>query len=928
MLLQVGFTSPQPITRGVSFSQRSCDEQRFAAGTCVVESHREVAFGADRSSRLAWLLLALSSVARWSHAAVREEFESPEPTWRLARYDCGLEITRHQRTFDEAHSGQGCEWLRIQAGHGTYVHLVHAVSPSRVIAELIPQVWIKSDRKGLQVYARVVLPRAIGKDGQPLTALLPGELYHDVGSWQRLRVNEIRLQLDRQVRILRAPGTGREMSVDVDPGEAYVDALVLNAYGGPGVTNVWIDDLEMDGYAFTTLTAQTARQESSGEMPGPRKQGFEVPSARTSTERVCLQGSILVVNGRPFFARTIEHQGESLEWLSSLGFNVIELRGPPTASQLAEAERFGVWLLAPPPVSREPAGVATSLDRVLAWNLGDLLSESDVAASRPWSSQLRSDPQTSTRPIVGCVSAPSAAAGEVADILVLHRPVVGTSFPLSTYWSWLRQSAERLRRNAPFWVAIQTELPSALQDQIAAMSSGSRPLIPVELFQMERMAADAIAAGARGLCFRSRSRLDATDDATRLRATTVHLINQEMSLIEAWAAGGSYVEELEVADVQLRARILETQRARLLVIARHGAQEQLVSSPHRGAVSPLVVHGTPITDQAYRLGPVQLEPLQGQRGNGIRVPLEDAGAVAFVLLTQDPLAVNYARRGLMKAGREIAQLYHQSALLTFSQTQGVDRELNSLGQASPQAGPLLGQASARLQQAERLLQTADDENAVTATTDALQSLCQVRRVHWERAARPFPSPLASPLIAAFPTLPLHWRLVARMGAARWQTNLLAGGDFESLEHMEGNGWQQSRAREPGIETAVELSLIAPRSGRSSLRLQVWSSVHNTIGDGGWPISITSAAVPVQPGQLIRIGGWVKVAETIRGSLDGLMIFDSCGGLDLAQRIEETEGWQEFALYRAATRSGELTVTFALTGLGEVWLDDVEISRLE
>jgi hypothetical protein len=59
-----------------------------------------------------------------------------------------------------------------------------------------------------------------------------------------------------------------------------------------------------------------------------------------------------------------------------------------------------------------------------------------------------------------------------------------------------------------------------------------------------------------------------------------------------------------------------------------------------------------------------------------------------------------------------------------------------------------------------------------------------------------------------------------------------------------------------------------------------------------------------------------------------MIVDSLGGPPLAERVHETEGWQEFTLYRAATQSGPMTVTFTLTGLGTACLDDVSISLLD
>ena len=51
------------------------------------------------------------------------------------------------------------------------------------------------------------------------------------------------------------------------------------------------------------------------------------------------------------------------------------------------------------------------------------------------------------------------------------------------------------------------------------------------------------------------------------------------------------------------------------------------------------------------------------------------------------------------------------------------------------------------------------------------------------------------------------------------------------------------------------------------------------------------------------------------------------GKALAERIGETTGWQPFTLYRVAPESGPMSVTFALCGLGEVWIDDVAVRVL-
>ena len=46
----------------------------------------------------------------------------------------------------------------------------------------------------------------------------------------------------RQIRVLRV-----ERHSDVDAREAYIDRLILNAYGGAGRTRLWIDELEVAG---------------------------------------------------------------------------------------------------------------------------------------------------------------------------------------------------------------------------------------------------------------------------------------------------------------------------------------------------------------------------------------------------------------------------------------------------------------------------------------------------------------------------------------------------------------------------------------------------------------------------------------------------------------------------------------------------------
>jgi hypothetical protein len=196
------------------------------------------------------------------------------------------------------------------------------------------------------------------------------------------------------------------------------------------------------------------------------------------------------------------------------------------------------------------------------------------------------------------------------------------------------------------------------------------------------------------------------------------------------------------------------------------------------------------------------------------------------------------------------------------------------------------------------------------------------------ARAPFDADTATPLLSHVALVPVHFELAARMNPAGWQPNGLAGGDFENLGHMTRNGWENQRAPMPGIATHVELATSPVVRGSSSLLMSARAEAAGVemLVDRP-PLWIRSGPVPVRAGQLVRIHGWVQATAPIAGSLEGLRIVDSIGGPEMAERIVATTGWREFSLYRCPSQDTELRVTFELAGLGDVYLDEVEIQVL-
>lgn len=860
-------------------------------------------------------LVLLSHAPIWG--GITESFESAEPSLRVIDQDCWYRLEEQSRTSAQAHGGNASEHVRVAAGPGTRVLVGQRVPAARVIEELAPELWIRSDRAGLQMMARVVLPRAIDpRTGRPVVAYVTGDTYQDVHTWRQLRIEKFSKRLAEQVRILRQ----KHKRLRIDPLEAYVDYLAVNVHPGQGVINVWFDDLAISGYAEAPATLISA----DGGSPQPANSRAELhPSTLPDLVRtqvpVRVQGSTVMARGRPFFARMIEHNGESFSWLHSLGFNVVKLAATPSAAELHEAATLGLWIVAPPPAGH------TNTDahgNVLAWDLGSHLAGLDVPAIREIAARLRTDARCPA--IVGSGHRDFAALAFELDLLIHDRPALGSSFELAEQERWLRSRSQLTRNQQPFWVGIATEVAAEHAEQLELFGHTDSALVP-QLEQIRLMAFQAIAAGARGLYFRSHSRLDGGDESARIRTAMLQSLNHELVVIEPWAAAGRDAGQVESSDPRVVAHLLQTDRARLLIALQHAAQQQFVVGPvaEKRHVS-FFVNGIPITDQMYRFDQHRLEPLRAAGGNQ-SFACDDVGLVTLALLTQDPLAVNHLNRTLAQSREATARLRQDVAQFMLTETQGIVRQIDTTGNRVHQASQWLLEADQLLRRSDQLLTSGDSGGAYQFTSQANNHVRRVRQKYWEQAVIVFPSPISSPLCTTFSTLSTHYRLASR--GARWGGNSLAAGQCEDLQHLLQSGWQQHRDANPRITAKVELSGADNHEGRTAMRL---TASESQPGDAveGWPLRIVTAPVSVRRGQMVRINGWARIPRAITGSFDGLMIFDSSAGPALAERIQHTRGWQEFTLYRAARRDGPLTVTFALTGLGEVWLDDISIAVAE
>ena len=873
----------------------------------------------------AWAALLGIALTGPARAQLRDSFETPQPSWRLSEADCGVRLLAQQRTFRDAHSGSGCEFLRLAVGNGTYVHLSHSLGKAPVIAELAPSLWVKADKPHLQLMLRVVLPRNVDQaSGKPLTALLRGDMYTDVGNWQQLRVPDPATLFARETIALRT-----QFGKDVDAREAYIDLVVLNVYSSPGNLDLWVDDLEVQGFIPTEDPLGNPLVQKPVEDEDDQANRLD-PGIDDRAGPVLL-GSVLTANGRPFMPRMIQHNGEPLEWLASLGFNAVKLNASPSPADLREAERLDLWLFAPPPYLEPGDKLGPQYDRVLAWSLGAHLTDRDLASTRVLSEEIRQVDPRRQRPMVCGVDSDFDAYSRQAGILLFDQPLAGTSFELAGYRPWLQTRSRLGRPGTPFWSTIWTQTSPKLKEQLVLFGQGSLPAEDIDPEQLRLTAYTSLAAGARGLLFASHSALGIDNAASAQRTDTLRLLNLELRALEPWIAGGSIIEDMSTTDPQVHVSVWQTERSRLLLITQQSpAQQYVVGPPPRSKVT-IVVPGVQVSERAYQVTPGGLKQLRGVHGSGgMRVTVDEPGLATAVVITQDPLVLHHLNKTLSERQRQAAQLRHDVTARRLNQTIDIDRTLQLRTEPIRQSAEWLKEAQTNLEQARRMFEASDYVSVHSFASKAELSLAKVRRGHWEQTAATFPSPASSPCISSFTALPLHWTFADRMSRMRWGPNVLAAGDMESLELLTSSGWRNQRRLPPGVESDVSLSLQSPHGGRTALRVRAWATdaaSAPTFVERA-PVWITSSPVPVRQGQVARVHGWVFVPTPVTGSQEGLLVFDSIGGPELGDRISTSHGWREFSLYRAVPQNGDLTVTFAMTGLGEAWIDDVAVQLLD
>lgn len=844
------------------------------------------------------------AVAQWT-----DSFESPAPSWWLLTQSKDVQLRRTQRVFQNAIDDQGFEQIELQSTGKVPVQVACRVSPMMLIDELKVRLWVKSSRVGAVLGVRVVLPHtARSQTGERLSVVVVGDGVQEINRWTELSLDRIASRLDKQLPALR-----KALGQRIDTSEAYVDLVVVEDAVGAGNVRIGVDGLAIDGIVFAADQPKRERTESAPKSFNSNKRASEESAAAPVVKAAA---GLFEINGKPFFVRAIEWNGESLESLKSLGFNTVKLRQPPSQKLDQEALKLGLWLIAPPAFDPDAAERQRTFKSVIAWDMGEDLGAGELDTARKYIGQSRGAAREEVV-FVGGAESHLWEWSRVIDVPYLDAKGIFASGELSRLGRDVRRLRGMGRPGAPAWVVVHTQPASALAEQIDAFRPGQSARLAVSPQQLLMQAHQAIVGGVRGLIFKSRGRLDAKRPDAELRSASLKWVNLQLDLIAPFAAmaDATILGEVE-GDTTIGS--LGADRSMLLVLLNGGKQEQFEPSGifHKSTAVLLRGGRSPRMQLTWR-GVRQLG--NAARDSG-RMLVERSSAIDYVISSEDSAAIEFAM-GITEQNRsELAATQLQVASLWHAHSaSGLQA-----GGSQPNAG--LADANATLSRSAQLLQRGDEFGSLLASEETLRQIAAIRRNRWSATAAKLPSALVSPLCVSADLLDLNAELGALIANQRWSANKLEGWDLESLETLQNASWLAYQSREAGIETSLAIGDQAAHTGKGYLALRASTPAPSRNDVDAASVAMTTAEIAVRKGDLVRYSLWARSGNAGE-TASQLEIFDSLGGRDLGLRLETTPTWTNLVFYRFAPEDGHAVLTAALLGVGQIDLDSIEVQTL-
>ncbi|CAN5259662.1 hypothetical protein BH11PLA2_BH11PLA2_11350 [soil metagenome] len=921
----------------------------------------------------------------------RDGFAGRQPVFMAADSNVSIEEKDHRIVTDRYYNAPSSEYLKFEAKPAAkvvdaeFAHYAYDV-PKTPVAPIdgstaAGSLWVRSFRSGIQLRARVRFPkeRDPANPEQELSCLILGESYPEekVRSWQRLSLGNPAEALQKQLPVLRA-----RLKRELDTSGAYIDRVLLNVYTGPGTCEVWIDDLDI-GPCIPEIAkpkgALTANAKQSREQYHPYNVEFAGGRIRIDNKPFFMRAirwtDCPLKELRDANFNTIVLPGDStsktVEEAVQNGYMIVA--GVPIATEPGLNENVGTLNVDAEKLA-ENFRRFRSGDGVLMWDLGMNRKYEDVRSVVRTAESLRS--YDARRPRSVNLWDGFSAYSESLNVIGSHRWPLFTDLTLDRYREWLLQRRALsapgklhwtwIQAHAPDWYVRLAEAGNNPDVQLVALAPGKTALDPTspigpQAEQIRLLTYLSLACGYRGYGIWS-DRWLSNSHFGRDRFIETYFLNCEMQLLEPvlFAAEDEKTTWEPTSHPHVKAAVIRGKKGIAVLPVWIGPGSQCVMP--QAAVDGLVIKVKLVPEgyDPWVLTPASYENLHSsgkvrQVPGGTEITIPKFDLTSIIVFTNDTapdgLIVRWQDNIRHTFGKDAARYAREQATEVYAKVTAVHEKLVAAG-APPVKGAddLLLQARQSMRLSAKAFDNAQYDVAFREARAALRPIRVVMHDHWLNAMNSLTCVTSSPYAVGFYTLPQHWELAAKMQAAKPGENLLKYGGFELSETASGDGaavaslpgWTTRQTSLDGCAMVgsiftmnAEITGKAKDLGKNCLRLKVTPpkpvNAKNTEPPQALErtaLAVTSPLVDAKPGSWVRVSFRASVPKPLEASADGAVVFDTAGGEPLAVRIQHTKDWQRFALYRQVPADGKIGITFALTGLGTAYFDDVRIEPME
>lgn len=889
--------------------------------------------------RVRLLLFALLAfVSNFASAQIVDSLDTYPPRWHLDLSDCGARVIEQEHLSDGGVGGGACESISFTAANGTEAILVYPIEPVRPIEELLAKVSVMSAKPGAKIGFRVRFPYVRDPETRrPVSVIIYGASYTTPGEFAVLGIGMIERGLRLKKMAMRS-----EFGADVDVSDAFVDGVVINAYTGAGTTAIRMDELTVDGLlpvgeGVSTGNAregEVAKRRSAGSALAMRIDGSRLDRQRFDSQVAPTDDAGPFVSRPTAFpigrvTKVLQHNGEPLAWVRSLGFDAVLLSTPPDAAILSEATQARMVVYAPPPDAPEPS-IEALLEPVAGWYLGmgEALDGRQVDDASADSARLRGWPTRWQRPILAAPSESWRSYAPLLDAIVDDLPPRCRGLSGGEEVAVMVDARGQVGDRVEMAVGIATMPPETMMEQIDAIANriGAPPPEGFRWHSMWLQTMRSLESTPTAILFRSTRPLSSGSMYDHNRSMSLSYVNRMVAMISPWVASSTPAPAPPITGAPYRCTRLTTGGTDLLILSSTASRGSEVLA---GDGETIEVQLTPAdaAKTAWRLTHFSAERLTPESTpTGSRLEIVSPDAAEIIFLSSDPSEGVALTRSAQRFARQAAldrwQLADEAVRRTAQGWNGA-----MAARVSRTAAPtnLVDVARTTLRQAEPAYRAGDIDQTIRM---ARRADAWALRSDWQLAETlmpDWPMPTSSPpMDAGAAEIQTAWRPL--MDDAGWGPNLLTSGSLDDANLMGPGRWSFGKRLAVRATSEVMHVQRGTYQGAGALLARV-TPVHDDLLPGGYEgtvIQVRSPSIRLPAGTAIRIDAVVRTLG-FGSPHQGVLVYDSVGGQEMGVLVRGRPDWTPVRLYRQTLADGEVSVMFELIGGGEATIDDVRLS---